>query len=358
MRNQPKIGILLETPLLQNIIRGVPTYEKVRIYYEYGMNNGVLPILFDFKGLYLKNRQVRGFVWKPSVQRYVPTVCSLPYVVHNRVLTRSPKLKALSRLLGRRLFNPEINRNKWRIHLLLNRNPRLQSHLPVTLKLCAVQGLKLLENYPVVFIKPAIGSLGKGISHIQSTGNNHYLFRPYKGRTRLLSKVQLKQALAKQRLINHQFLIQQGISLAKYHGSSFDLRVSVQKGRKGEWQISGETAKVAQRKTKLTNLSQNGKAVPAPTVLQHAFPNQNPQIILGKVRRLALDICRTLEKAYPAFADAGLDIGVDQQGHPWLIEVNFRDLRYSFQTAGEMKMFKNTYYNPMRYAKYLLFQSR
>ncbi|WP_425437293.1 YheC/YheD family protein [Melghirimyces profundicolus] len=92
----------------------------------------------------------------------------------------------------------------------------------MTLKLRgSTQGLKLLERHPVVFIKPAIGSLGKGISQIQS------------------------------------------------------------KGEKGEWQISGETAKVAQRKRNLTNLSQNGKAVPAPTVLSHAFPNKNSRIILG-----------------------------------------------------------------------------
>ncbi|MBN2909811.1 YheC/YheD family protein [Polycladomyces sp. WAk] len=357
MRNQPKIGILLGTSLLRKVIRGEPTYEKARIYYEYGVKNGVLPILFDHRGLNLKKRQVRGFVWKPSVQHYVLTVCPLPRVVHKRVLIRSPKLKALSRLLGRRLFNPDINRNKWRIHHLLNRNPCLKPHLPVTLRLIAsTQGLKLLERYPIIFIKPAIGSLGKGISQIQSTVDHHYIFRPYRGKKRLLSKIQLKRALAEQHLINRHFLIQQGISLAKYHGSPFDLRVSVQKGRKGEWQISGETAKVAQGKRNLTNLSQNGKAVPAPTVLSHAFPKRNPQIILQKVRRLALEVCRTLEKTYPAFADAGLDIGVDQQGHPWLIEVNFRDLRYSFHSAGKYAMFKNTYYNPMRYAKYLLSQ--
>lgn len=355
MHCKHKVGILLGTPLLNRVISGKPTHERARLYFEYGYKNGVCPILFDLKGLNLKKRQVAGYVWKPSKQRYLRTVIPLPHVVHKRDLVNSPKLTALSRLLGKRLFNPLINRNKLMIHHLLRQNPRIQPHLPDTRGLGAsAHGLQLIQRYPTVFIKPVIGSLGKNVSKIQAIGNKHYKFYPYKGKTRSLSEFQLKQELAKHRVTNNHFLIQQGIPLAKYHGSPFDLRVSVQKGKGGRWQISGEVAKVARHKGILTNLSQNGKAIPAPTVLSHAFPNKNPQDILQKVRRLSIEVCRTLEKTYPAFADAGLDIGLDHKGHPWLIEVNFRDLRYSFHSAGEYRMFKNTYYNPMRYAKFLL----
>jgi len=46
-------------------------------------------------------------------------------------------------------------------------------------------------------------------------------------------------------------------------------------------------------------------------------------------------------------------MGVDQQGNPYLIEVNVRDQRYSFYKAGELEMFKNTYRRPLEYAKSL-----
>lgn len=75
---------------------------------------------------------------------------------------------------------------------------------------------------------------------------------------------------------------------------------------------------------------------------------------MEKIYDLSLEICQTLEKSHPGFADAGLDIGIDQRGKPWFIEVNFRDLRYSFRSAGEPQMFQNTYFHPMCYAKFLL----
>jgi hypothetical protein len=352
------VGILLPTPLLNRIISGKPTHERARLYFEYGKKNGVSPILFDLRGLDLKKRRVTGYVWKPSKQRYIQTVCPLPPVVHKRYLTSSPKITALSRLLGKRLFNPLINRNKLKIYGLLRQNPRLQPYLPDTCELrTSDHGLQLIRRYPSVFIKPVIGSLGKRVSKIQAIENEHYLFHPYKGKTRSLSESELKQELDRQRLTNNHFLIQQGIPLAEYHGSPFDLRVSVQKGGTGRWQISGEVAKVARRKGILTNLSQNGTAIPAPTVLSHAFPDINPEDILENVRDVAIEVCRTLEKTYPAFADAGLDIGLDHEAHPWFIEVNFNDLRYSFHSAGEYRLFKNTYENPMRYAKFLLLEN-
>ena len=244
MYRRRRVGILLGAPLLNRVLSGKPTHEKARLYFEYGYHNGLSPILFDLKGLDLKKRQVTGYVWKPSKQRYVRTVCPLPHVVHKRDLISSPKLGVLSKLLGKRLFNPLINRNKLAIHYLLRKNLKLRPFLPDAREVRdAAHIIQLVQRYSTVFIKPAIGSLGKNIAKISSIGNNYYKFYPYRGKVRSLSTKQLKRELKKHYMTNRHFFVQQGINLAKYHGSPFDLRVSAQKGGNGRWQISGSVAK-------------------------------------------------------------------------------------------------------------------
>ncbi len=354
--NLQRMGILLDISLLRRIISKQKAYEKAQLYFKFGRIYNLFVVLFDINGLDINRNRVRGFTWSATANRYVPIVCPLPRVVHNRAYTRSPKTKYLARRLGRGLFNPPgINRSKLWIDYLLRKNLKLRPHLPVPSRL-RPSNFVLVKRYPHVFIKPVVGSLGRGVLQVQSVGKERFLFRPDRGKKRFLSTAQLKAEFNKRHLFNGGFLVQQGITLAKYYGCPFDLRVSVQKGKNGYWKISGVTAKVAMKGKVLTNLSQNGRAVPASVVLSRTFPHRDINKILRRVRGLALEVCRTLEKTYPAFADAGLDIGLDKNAHPWLIEVNFRDLRYSFHSAREYKMFQNTYLRPVQYAKFLLSQ--
>ena len=49
----------------------------------------------------------------------------------------------------------------------------------------------------------------------------------------------------------------------------------------------------------------------------------------------------------------GLDIGVDHDGAPWLIEVNTRDQRYTFFNAGMHETFRQLYQNPLAFCAFL-----
>lgn len=158
---------------------------------------------------------------------------------------RSPKLAVLSRFLGNRLFNPQINRNKLAVYTLLRQNPAVRPYLPDTRKVQnAAHVLKMMQRCSTVFLKPAIGSLGKNVVKIKLLGKHRYILYLAKGNARSLSSPQLKRELTKRLRLNH-YIVQQGIPLATYDGAPFDLRVSVQKGGSGRWQMSGMVAKVA-----------------------------------------------------------------------------------------------------------------
>jgi len=271
------VGILLGSPVIHKILSGKPTYERAELYFECGHRIGLTPVLFNLEGLDLTKEQVSGYVWSPTSKRYLRTVQPLPRVIHKRILSSSPKLASLFRKLGKRLFNPPINRNKLRIHALLRQNARLKPHLPETRGGNHWDAVpKMFQRHPVIFIKPVVGSLGHSILKIEATGDGRYLLQSHRGKNQSLSEDQLKRFLSKLFSSQRDFFLQQGISLAKYRGSPFDLRVSVQKGAEGRWEISGAVAKVAPRKGILTNLSQNGRAVPA------RFPAEIPRIFWKK----------------------------------------------------------------------------
>ncbi|BCU81233.1 hypothetical protein JIR001_10160 [Polycladomyces abyssicola] len=347
------VGILLSSQLLHRIRAGFATREQAKLYFQFGKRLGLQPVLFDLRGLDLTNRRIRGYVWHPTSRSYIPVHRPLPPVVHSRVLGYSPKLTRLSQIMGKRLFNPPIRREKVFIHRLLSRNPTVRTHLPAMIPLTeTTKAVAWIDKYPVVFIKPVIGSLGQNIIRIENMGKGSFLVHPYIGKRTRMSTSGLARYLGtlKQR---RYYLVQQGIPLARFNGAPFDFRVSVQKGRFGRWEISGIAAKVARKQSHMTNIAQNGKAMRAWTVLNRCFPKQRIQAILHRISHLSIATCQELEKTWPAFADAGLDVGVDQKGRPWLIEVNFRDLRIIFPLAGDKKMFQRTYLNPLLYAAFL-----
>lgn len=60
MHCQHRVGILLGTPLLQRILSGKSTHEKAHLSFESGKKYGVCPVLFDLKGLSLKETNSHG----------------------------------------------------------------------------------------------------------------------------------------------------------------------------------------------------------------------------------------------------------------------------------------------------------
>ena len=61
-----------------------------------------------------------------------------------------------------------------------------------------------------------------------------------------------------------------------------------------------------------------------------------------------------LEEHLPGLADVGLDLAIARDGFPYFIECNGRDQRYSFLNGGMVDTWKQTYFNPMGYARFLL----
>lgn len=343
----PQVGILVERRTLLLARRGTQTYERLNFYRDMALAGGPEVIVFSLDGLKPDAGKVRGYV--PTAKGWRRATVAMPAVIHKRVLFSVPVERALKRRWHRRsvvFVNPPFMSDKARMHSLLLRSPEVADHLPLTEWYDPDELERRLDNGATVILKPRVGSVGKGVARVKPAGRL-VLFTTEHG-TRVFTHKQLRRYLstiARPKTL----LLQQYIPLARMHGRPFDLRVPVQRDENGRWVVAGIVAKVAARHPFLTNLAQGGRAVPATVALDVAFAPEFTETILADVRRLAVHVAEAVAKRFPEAADLGLDVGVDEQGKPWLIEVNTRDQRITFLEAGMNDALRAVYEHPVRY---------
>lgn len=347
-----QIGILLDWKVLKRAIEGKSTYERLQYYEEFGSELNLHPVFFHPLSVDFLRKKVRGYRFKNG--KLVRHVTDLPKIIHNRVLSGHQRTNRAIHRLSRmgNVYNGIVARNKSTVHRLLARNPKLQQYLPQTSLYTKTSLVQFLQGNSVVYVKPVIGSVGTGVARIEKQGED-FLFVAA-GKRAVLSR-QRVIAEASKWVNGRRFLVQQGIPLAKYQGRTFDIRVSVQKDRTHEWNVSGLVCKVANPHNKLSNLARGGTAEPIDEVLFSLFGSSwKLQEIKKRISQAAIEIAHQLNKYHPSLADLGMDMGIDDEGNPYLIEVNVRDQRYSFYKAGSIDMFKETYRRPLEYGKSLL----
>ncbi|SHG62149.1 YheC/D like ATP-grasp [Thermosyntropha lipolytica DSM 11003] len=319
--------------------------------------------IFTPHGINWREKTVIGYNFKPTTPQHgiwVASTYPLPDVVYDRISSRRSEIK--HRKTRERLkktayyFNPSFL-NKWEVHEILISNPELHPYLPETRILSLYNLEQMLNKYKVLYIKPVDGSLGRKIIRLAGKEDDkklHYTVydkKHFKSQAlnpadfiRKTSKVREKKA----------YIIQQGIDMADYKGSIFDLRIIYQKNGQGNWQISKKFVRVAPKGSGISNLSSGGKVQLSKKVMHYIFRSRD--LIAEKnreIENLCYNVATTLEGSGKGiYGELGLDIGIDKKGHLWLIEVNSKP-RKTTETELSMTIVKNTFKRPLEYAAYL-----
>lgn len=350
-----RVGIMLDWGIMQKGMKGDKSYERLTHYVEIGKELGLEPVFFHPFHVLVGDEKVHGYFWNGS--RLVPRLVQIPRVIHNRVLTGDARARGVIQRLSRKktVFNGLVVRDKRKVHQMLWKNPQIRMYLPHTVPYSGEQLKQFLEKYRVVYVKPSIGSVGIGVARIERHGNEYHFIASKKRKTMSLKRL---MSVVRTWVGGKRFLIQQGIHLARYEGKTFDIRVSVQRNGERKWAVSGMVAKVANQQNKLSNLSRGGRAVPLTTAIAPTIRMDDQKGTLERIQEAAIVIAKQYAQHFPSLADLGMDMGIDDRGHPYLIEVNVRDQRYSFYKAGEKAMFKQTYRHPMEYAHTLIHEGK
>jgi hypothetical protein len=106
----------------------------------------------------------------------------------------------------------------------------------------------------------------------------------------------------------------------------FDLRTQVQKTGNGDWIMTGVGVRLAGRNRIVTHLPNGGSVKNYDMVVDEVFGKSpgGTEMIDSQLLKIAFQVPRTMEKQLKdiELAIMSMDIGIDQQGQLWLIEVN------------------------------------
>lgn len=200
----------------------------------------------------------------------------------------------------------------------------LRDYLPATRAFTPEKLWEYVEDYEKVMLKPSGGGGGAGIIQLTDKGKNRYLIhagsakRIVQGRAKAVDYV-------KSLFRPKPYLLQPHIPLGRINGRPFDVRVMVQrKNKKNPWVVTGWVAKLAGPGFVVTNVARSrGKVLPLQTALRLSNVSA-PSNIQEEITQVALAAANALGDAYPTLRGIGLDLGIDVEGKPWIIEANFR----------------------------------
>ncbi|MDQ1912278.1 YheC/YheD family protein [Paenibacillus sp. GD4] len=357
----PYVGILVNDRLYHGIPSGKTHYEEIALYEQFCAKFGTQPCFFRLQDYKRGAAELKALVCRDG--SYVEQSIPVPKVIHNRAIYPGKKEKRMLEAWadrGYRLFNRWNRYGKLYIHRLLWSHRTMRPHLPETMRATKENILGMMSSFNSLIIKPDRSSIGRGIMKLWRTKKGWKLSYPAAAsisnttwhtiswRGFRLPKVLLR------RIGKTKYIVQQCLLLAAYEGRPFDLRVSVQRGANGEWQVTGMIARVAAKDAFLTNVGQGGTPYQVEPLLQSVYPDGNVDCLIAGIERFALDVVLLLGNKMPHLADLGLDIGLDQEAKPLFIECNGKDQRYTLKQAGLDDAWKATYENPMAYASYLL----
>ncbi|MEH7520625.1 YheC/YheD family protein, partial [Priestia megaterium] len=345
-QNVPFVGICvsLVKPLFEKLAR-----ERLEKY-----PGNVILITFHIEDLNLSKRNVKGICWEKIGEeiKRKEGVYPLPDVVYLQCYVENNVIKQIERVIGRKVFNSFIF-DKWECWSLLAGNNELRNHLPYTRKLVNKTNIyPFLYQYKDIFLKPinvshAHNSRGIFRVKLKNKGNIEIFYREKnKMKEKRFKSYQKFQDWTLPRLAPGGYILQQGIETVKSSKNATDIRINMNKNSKGQWEVSMILVRVA------SNISH---VIPK-FVTAYSISNFIKTLTVDKekeaeieksVINVGMKICSMLDKSGYHMGDLGIDLGMDENGHVWIFEIN--PLPFPFRGSIQ----DHSLIRPIEYASYL-----
>ncbi|MGC5324390.1 YheC/YheD family protein [Brevibacillus sp. SYSU BS000544] len=239
--------------------------------------------------------------------------------------------------------------NKWSKAKLVMKHGELNNYHPKTKYLSEGSLHQMLKDYNMVYIKPVYGMHGKGVMRLDRK-NSGYRLRSGSSKRKFSSYSSLYQKV-RNTIKKKPYMVQKGIRLMKYQNCSFDVRVMIQKNNQKHWEYSGMLCRVANPKGIVTNLVRGGRVMPVDRLLQLYLSTKKSDELKAKMKKIGLKTAYHFQKRYPGIKELGLDIAIDREGKPWILEVNTMPDLYLFSRLSDKKMFRRIIKNAKDYGR-------
>ncbi|MCC3375423.1 YheC/YheD family protein [Cohnella sp. REN36] len=235
--------------------------------------------------------------------------------------------------------------NKWGKHRVMAGDAQLARHLPPTGPATYAFVRRMLGLYGSVYLKPSHGTGGFGIFRI-SRRNGAYELR-YRTVSRSFASFDKAFGAFARAKMNKRYLAQKDISLLRHRGRPFDVRVMLQRGARREWTVTGIVGRLAGPRKIVTNYHSGGKPMQVAELLASSMSRTEREVCVNRMKSLSLRIGKRMSRSFPRFRAFGIDLGLDRNRKPWIIEVNSKPDKSIFRALADKRMYRTI----MRFAK-------
>jgi hypothetical protein len=311
-----------------------PTFGSVQEFSEelatYCAVKHILFFVFSLKEVNTATHEVQGYIW--NGKEWDLTVVPTPHVVHNRIHSRKREKSVAYEQLFSLLHDKHIPffndhfLNKWEAHKHLIGQEHLHPFLPETELLLNIHHLEeFLEKHERVFIKPVHGSQGKKIIRIERRNEEYILdYTTFSGEIeKVYPSVRELFKGIRPRISKQTSIIQQGIQLLTYQERILDFRFLCHMNQLNEWKVTSSVARVSSPNEFVSNVARGGEIHKVSPILKELLDIKTAIDVNKMLHELAVEVASSIGQSEEGlFGELGIDLALDHQARPWIIEVN------------------------------------
>lgn len=250
-------------------------------------------------------------------------------------------------------------RSKWAKTAALLADPDLMQYVPVTRLFSRSALMELLGRFGMVYVKPVNGTFGKGVIRVERRNDKEtpYGFQAGVQKYRCPAFGDLYRRLSL-RMRGKKYLIQQGIELLRYGNRRFDIRIMVQKNPDSKWETTGMIGRLAHPRKIVTNYHSGGTPLPVQTLLSRHMDGQSLASFQSRLETLGTAAAKAMQRKFPGLKEIGVDVAVDADHRPWILEVNTLPDPFIFRMLPDRSVFRKMYRYAAAYGRFHRFRRK
>ncbi len=348
---------------------GVLTFAKhlpsrLDYYYKYvfAKKNKGLIYVFSRQDIDVNRKTITGYYYDSAAKAWKQRLFPFPDTVMDRCYPSSKKAhNLLAEVMGRgKIFNNTTRITKTDFFKTVHRDSFLQKYLPTTQLLKYPSDLSIfILKFGRVFLKPVDSMKGKGIVMVSQTGNGLECRFNSDGKDTIrtvTSYTEIPEILLAAAGGKKHYIMQQAVDCMEYGGGPFSFRTCPMKNESNRWILPGMVVIGTMGKSHVTNYASGGRRIPLKDLFKTILPllpyTKDEFMLL--LEEITLKTASLLDKSFGPLGELGVDIILDRQGKPWLLEANANPARTPAFIQTEYPLWrKQVYEYIVGYANYL-----
>jgi hypothetical protein len=301
------------------------------------------------------NESIQGYYYNPEGKtvetRWINGTFPYPDSMFKKIRIPSNIERDLRIKLGNKLFNTNFF-NKLQFWQICESTERIKSFIPQTSLFRQKWDLQdMLSKFGMVYLKPIQGKKGEGIYMVKKEVDQLILTN-YKKEKQTFRTINELKAYLDKHIRNEDYILQQGIATI-YKNKQVDFRLYMQKNVNGTWVCQGSVGRVAQEESIVTNLKQIAHISTGEKVIRIVFQvdSEKAKQIMNGAIVACKEVCNVLDQKLGHFGDVAIDLIIDNEYKPWILEVNNLYGVESLKILEDMETLSALRTNPFLYAR-------